>query len=110
MTTPGQRALAHVRALFPAPGPVPVAPVTGNLHPDRLLPDGRTVVEHLATDGVYRSQFETGISNGLVFPHPGGDRDRWEQRMFAGAYTTAAGRPVYGALNLARHPASAAAT
>ncbi|MDI6105054.1 DUF3626 domain-containing protein [Actinoplanes sp. NEAU-A12] len=106
--TPGERALAHVRALFPAVAPFPDAPITVNFHPDRLLPDGRTVIEHLAADGIYRSQFETRISNGLVFPYPGGDRDRWEQRMFGGAYTSAMGRPVYGALNLAGHPDGAA--
>ena len=33
--------------------------VTLNFHPDRLLA-GATVVEWLALDGVYRSQFETG--------------------------------------------------
>lgn len=98
--TPGERALAHVRALFPAPVPVPDAPITVNFHPDRPLPDGRTVIEHLAADGIYRTQYETGISNGGL----GGDRPRWEQRMFAGSGS----RPVYGALNLAGHPDGAA--
>ena len=37
--------------------------VTLNFHPDRLL-DGRTVLRRLADEGVYRSQFETGTSNG----------------------------------------------
>ncbi len=105
--TPADRALAHVRAAG-APGAVPDAPVTVNFHPDRLVADGRTVAECLAADGVYRNQFETGISNGKVFAYPGGDRDRWEQRMFGGAYATAEGRPIYGALNLAGHPDGAA--
>jgi hypothetical protein len=99
---PFERALAHVRGLHPAPGPDGLfdrAPITIAFHPDRLLADGRTVADHLADEGVYRSQFETGISNGGL----GGDRDRWEQRMFPGAYTSPAGRPVYGALNLAGH-------
>ena len=106
MTTPFERALAHVRELFPEPAPaeVPAAPITVNFHPDRLLADGRTVAEHLAAEGVYRSQFETRISNGGLMPYAGSDRDRWEQRMFPGVYTEAAGRPVYGALNLAGHP------
>ncbi|MEV4640164.1 DUF3626 domain-containing protein [Actinoplanes sp. NPDC049548] len=105
--TPAARALAHVRALGAAGElPVPEARITVSFHPDRLLGDGRTVAERLAADGVYRSQFETGISNGGLTAYPGGDRDRWEQRMFAGAYpsSTRAGRPLYGGLNLAGHP------
>nr|GID84114.1 hypothetical protein Ade03nite_30380 [Actinoplanes derwentensis] len=89
-----------MRALFPSPGPVPAAPITVNFHPDRLLADGHTVAEHLAADGVYRTQYETGISNGGL----GGDRPRWEQHLFGGDYS----RPVYGALNLAGHPDGAA--
>jgi hypothetical protein len=49
---------------------------------------------------VYRSQFETGISNGGL----GGPRAAWEERMFPGVYVSAAGRPIYGGLNLAGHP------
>ncbi|MEV4346707.1 DUF3626 domain-containing protein [Actinoplanes sp. NPDC049596] len=94
------KAVDHVRALFPAEMAVPAAPITVNFHPDRPLADGASVAEHLAAEGVYRSQFETGISNGGL----GGDRERWEHRMFAGAYTGAAGRPVYGGLNLAGYP------
>ncbi|WP_341715733.1 DUF3626 domain-containing protein [Micromonospora sp. FIMYZ51] len=82
--------------------------VTLNFHPDRLLADGRTVAEALAAEGVYRSQFETGISNGGLSAYAGGDRDRWEQRMFGGAYQRAgvrpADRPKYGGLNLLDHP------
>jgi hypothetical protein len=74
--------------------------ITVSFHPDRLVGPS-TVAESLARDGVYRSQFETGISNGGL----GGDRDRWEHRMFGGAYTgTVAGRPIYGGLNLAGYP------
>ncbi|MEU7780139.1 DUF3626 domain-containing protein [Micromonospora parva] len=81
--------------------------LTVNFHPDRLCVDGRTVVAALAEDGVYRSQFVTGISNGGLTAYPGGDRDRWEQRMFDGAYqrtgVTAADRPTYGGMNLLGH-------
>jgi hypothetical protein len=99
-----QQALAHVRALFPQVSPVPAAPITVSFHPDRVLADGLSVAEHLAAEGVYRSQFETGISNGGLTAYPGGDRERWEHRMFGGAYTGVAGRPVYGGLNLAGYP------
>ncbi|MEU5942042.1 DUF3626 domain-containing protein [Micromonospora sp. NPDC047548] len=79
-----------------------------NFHPDRLLADGRTVAEALAEEGVYRSQFVTGISNGGLTAYPGGDRDRWEEAMFGGAYQAPGvrpgERPVYGGLNLLDHP------
>ncbi|GAA0807370.1 DUF3626 domain-containing protein [Spirilliplanes yamanashiensis] len=86
------------------------ARVTVHFHPDRVAADGGTVAEGLARDGRYRSQFETGISNGGLTAYPGGDRDRWEHRLFGGAYTggPAADRPVYGALDLAGHPDGAA--
>ncbi|MCG5472421.1 DUF3626 domain-containing protein [Micromonospora sp. LAH09] len=81
--------------------------LTVNFHPDRLCADGRTVADALAGDGAYRSQFVTGISNGGLTAYPGGDRDRWEHRMFDGAYqrpgVTSAQRPTYGGLNLLDH-------
>ncbi|WP_330467554.1 DUF3626 domain-containing protein [Micromonospora zamorensis] len=81
--------------------------LTVNFHPDRLCADGRTVADALAEDGVYRSQFVTGISNGGLTAYPGGDRDRWEHWMFGGAYqrpgVTPAQRPTYGGLNLLDH-------
>jgi hypothetical protein len=98
--TPAEQALAHVRALFPSPGPAVTAPITVNFHPDRLAADGRTVIDGLAAGGVYRTQYETGISNGGL----GGDRPLWERRMFGDSGS----RPVYGALNLAGHPDGAA--
>ncbi|KUJ44690.1 hypothetical protein ADL17_16155 [Micromonospora maris] len=86
--------------------------ITLNFHPDRLLADGRSVAQALAAQGVYRSQFETGISNGGLTAYPGGDRDRWEQQMFGGAYqrpgVRPAERPKYGGLNLLDHPDGAA--
>ncbi|GIJ20934.1 DUF3626 domain-containing protein [Micromonospora lutea] len=82
--------------------------ITLNFHPDRLRADGRTVAEALATEGIYRSQFETRISNGGLTAYPGGDRDRWEQRLFGGAYQRPGvgpgERPKYGGLNLLDHP------
>ena len=158
MTTPAERAVAHVRSLA-APGDVPpglfesgasgvspgvfesgpgdvppgvfesgaggvspgllesgagdVSPgllesgaITVSFHPDRLLADGSSVAQHLAAEGRYRSQFETGISNGGLTAYSGGDRDVWERRMFAGAYPSSVtvDRPIYGGLNLAGYP------
>lgn len=103
MTSPAERALAHVRQLFPGAasgGVLDRAVLTVNFHPDRLVADGRTVADCLLAEGVYRNQFETGISNGGI----GDFRDRWEQRMFPGCYAGRVGRPVYGGLNLAGWP------
>ncbi|WP_405612336.1 DUF3626 domain-containing protein [Streptomyces sp. NBC_01508] len=83
--------------------------VTLNFHPDRFVAGGPTVAESLALDGRYRSQYETGLSNGSRTAHPGGARDGWEERLFGGAYHADGGarpgeRPKYGALNLYGHP------
>lgn len=82
--------------------------VTLNFHPDRLLADGRTIAAAIGEDGRYRSQFETRVSNGARTAFPGGSRDRWEERLFGGAYHApgvgGAERPKYGGLNLVNHP------
>ena len=64
----------------------------------------------MAEDGLYRSQFATGTGNGGLTAYPGGDRWRWESRIFAGAYDEAPAqeRPVYGALNFRRKPVGGA--
>ncbi|MFB6529726.1 DUF3626 domain-containing protein [Streptomyces sp. NPDC056399] len=96
------RALAHVAARSTG-GPIdPALRVTLNFHPHFL---GR-----LADEGVYRSQFVTGTGNGGLTAHPGGDRWRWESRIFGGAYDDAPAdtRPVYGALDFRRRPFGAA--
>ncbi|WP_309648365.1 DUF3626 domain-containing protein [Nocardioides sp.] len=93
-------ALAHV-AQQAGGGPLDRSlRITLNFHPDRVR-DGLTVLQHLARDGVYRSQFETGTSNGGLTAHQGGERWRWESRIFATAYDDAppAQRPRYGALD-----------
>jgi hypothetical protein len=78
--------------------------VTVNFHPDRLLADGRSVAEALYAEGVYRSQFESKISNGGLTAFPGGARDRWERALFGGAYQAPGvredERPKYGGLDL----------
>ncbi|WP_121257133.1 DUF3626 domain-containing protein [Nocardioides ferulae] len=81
-------------------GPAAQPTVTLQFHPDWPHEDG-LVIESMARDGRYRSQFETGISNGGLTAHPGGDRWRWESRLFGGRYDNAPpdDRPVYGAWN-----------
>ena len=95
-----RRALDHVAGLARG-GPLDAGlRVTLHFHPDRLVGE-RLTIEALADDGRYRSQFETGTSNGGLTAHHGGDRWRWESRIFGGAYddALASERPVYGSLN-----------
>lgn len=81
------------------------ARVALHFHPDRLTKAGCTVAEGLLTDGLYRGQFETGISNGSPTAFRGGERDEWERRLFAGAYQRAGvspeERPKYGSVRIA---------
>ncbi len=107
--TPQERALRHVAALASGPPMDPTLRVTLNFHPDRLLL-GKPILDALVDDGLYRSQFVTGTSNGGLTAHPGGDRWMWESRTFNGAYDEAPAheRPVYGALNLRRKLAGGA--
>ncbi len=107
--SPQERALRHVTALSSG-GPLdPHMRVTLNFHPDRLV-GGRLILLGLADDGLYHSQFVTGTGNGGLTAHPGGDRWRWESRIFGGAYDHAPAhdRPVYGALNFRGKPIGAA--
>lgn len=103
------RAIAHVARHASGPALDPDLRVTLNFHPDRLV-GGATVLAAMARDGVYRSQFETGTSNGGLTAHPGGDRWVWESRIFGGAYDSADAslRPKYGALDRHRSPVGAA--
>jgi hypothetical protein len=84
------------------------ARVVVHFHPDRLGPKSTTVAEALLNEGVYRNQFETGLSSGSVSAFRGGARDTWESILFGGAYhtdgVTASERPKYGALELVRYP------
>ena len=107
--TAAERALRHVAARSFGPPVSRELRLTFNFHPDRLA-SGRPILQALAADGTYRSQFVTGTSNGGLTAHPGGDRWRWESRIFGGAYDTAAApeRPVYGALNFRRQAVGAA--
>jgi hypothetical protein len=68
----------------------------------------RSVAEALLEQGIYKSQFETFLSNGSLSAFSGGERDVWENNMFGGAYqikgSTPRERPKYGALNVMLHP------
>lgn len=70
-----------------------------HFHPDTDRRGGSPLAQLLGT-GRYLSQFATGTSNGGLTAHAGGDRWRWEHRIFGGAYDTALPeeRPVYGAM------------
>lgn len=107
--TPRQRAMEHVAARADGPPLDPGLRVTLNFHPDRPA-GGTSVLDALGQEGVYTSQFVNGTSNGGLTAHPGGDRWRWESRMFGCAYDDAPphDRPVYGALNFRRKPVGAA--
>jgi len=107
--TPQQRAILHVASRSAGPPVDPTLRATLNFHPDRLA-QGKPNLEALAEHGIYSSQFVTGTSNGGLTAFPGGDRWRWESRIFNGAYDNAAAseRPVYGALNFRRKPIGAA--
>ena len=98
-----EEALEHVAGAANGDPADPSWRVTLHFHPDRLV-DGVPILERMARDRVYRSQFETRVSNGGLTAHPGGDRWRWESRIFGAAYDDgpAAGRPKYGSLNFRR--------
>ena len=84
-----------------------------HFHPDRLDSSMKSVAEALFEQGIYKSQFETLLSNGSVSAYPGGERDLWEQRIFGGAYqlegVTNDQLPKYGAPNLMLHPDTSSA-
>ncbi|QSX37966.1 DUF3626 domain-containing protein [Shewanella sedimentimangrovi] len=71
-----------------------------HFHPDRLDCRGLMVAEGLFNDGLYRNQFETHVSNGLLSPEIGGPRDHWERAFFGSLCNDKAARPKYGALDL----------
>lgn len=79
-----------------------------HFHPDRTGAKSATVAGGLLEEGIYRNQFETGVTSGSPSARAGGDRDRWERQLFAGAYhrlgVTATERPRYGSFELVRFP------
>ena len=107
--SPQQNALAYVEARSHG-GPLDSQlRVTVNFHPARFH-RGVPLLQCLAEDGEYRSQFETGTGNGGLSAYPGGDRWHWETRLFGGAYDTASTneRPKVGALNYRQRVTGAA--
>lgn len=91
------------------PGAADVEAITLQFHPD-WPHQGRTVIESMAEDRAYRSQFATGISNGGLTAFAGGERWSWESRLFEGRYDDAPPerRPLYGAWNRTASPYGAA--
>ena len=100
MMDPVEAALTHLRRQSSAGVDEACYPVTINFHPDLAL-EGETLIDLLVAHGIYRSQFETGISNGGLTAFRGGDRWNWESRIFGFAYDEGppSRRPKYGALN-----------
>ncbi len=103
LTGPQASALAYVAARSTGPAIDPTLRVTLHFHPDRHV-GSAPLLAALARERVYRSQFETGTSNGGLTAHPDGARWRWESRIFGRAYDAApaANRPKYGSLNYRR--------
>ncbi len=97
------RAVENVAARSVGPPVRAGCPLTLNFHPDALC-GCDLMMAALAREGIYRSQFETGTSNGGLTAYRGGDRWTWESRIFGGAYDGAdpTMRPKYGALNFRR--------
>jgi hypothetical protein len=84
------------------------ARIVAHFHPDRFGGKPANVVDCLLAEGVYRNQFETGLSSGSPTAFPGGERDEWERALFGAAYhnegVPVSERPKYGSLELVRFP------
>jgi hypothetical protein len=100
MTNVIERALTHVRKRSPQSFDNVNWNITLNFHPD-LFVEGQSVIDLIAAQGSYRSQYETSTSSGGLTAHRGGDRWNWESRIFGTAYDEEEAflRPKYGALN-----------
>ena len=71
------------------------APIALHFHPERRTARGLTVAKGLLADGLYQSQFVTGISNGSPTAFPGRLRDMLETTLsgvrITGVHRTSAG-------------------
>jgi len=104
-STPSSAAITHVSGLSKG-GPLDRNHrVTLHFHPDLPSERGLTLAS-IARRGTYVTQFETRTSNGGLTAHHGGDRWRWESRIFGGAYDARepSERPKYGSLNFSADP------
>ena len=104
-STPSSAAIAHVRGLSKGDQVDRNHRVTLHFHPDLPSERGLTLAS-IARQGTYVTQFETRTSNGGLTAHHGGDRWRWESRIFGGAYDERerSERPKYGSLNFSADP------
>ncbi|MFI5430948.1 DUF3626 domain-containing protein [Rhodococcus baikonurensis] len=104
-STPSSAAIAHVRSLSNGHQVDRNHRVTLHFHPDLPFERGLTLAS-IARRGTYVTQFETRTSNGGLTAHHGGDRWRWESRIFGGAYDERepSERPKYGSLNFSADP------
>lgn len=84
------------------------ARIVVHFHPDRYGGKPANVADCLLAEGLYRNQFETGLSSGSPTAFAGGERDEWERTLFGGAFHTegvpVSERPKYGSLELVRFP------
>jgi Protein of unknown function (DUF3626) len=83
-----ERAIAYVAMLATGEPADPSWRVTLHFHPERLV-SGTPILERMARDGVYRSQFETGTSNGGLTVWPGSVPPRCgRRRKYASGYVS----------------------
>jgi len=81
------------------------AQLTINIDPNMILSDGRSLLDGLMEDGVYKNYSETGVTQGMATDARAGVEDR----LFEGlAGAPASERPKYGALNVLENPAGGA--
>ena len=104
-STPASAAITHVSGLSKGAPLDRNHRVTLHFHPDLPSERGLTLAS-IARRGTYVTQFETRTSNGGLTAHHGGDRWRWESRIFGGAYDERepSERPKYGSLNFSADP------
>ncbi|TAG06755.1 MAG: DUF3626 domain-containing protein [Verrucomicrobia bacterium] len=99
--SPQEKAIRLIREKFDGEEVPFSLSVTINFHPDRITPSGFPVLEAIQSDGLVKSQFESGMSNGSLSAYEGGARWKWEQSAFFGFYDNCAPfeRPKYGSLD-----------